>query len=133
MDKYIEQGIRVFRMNDYEWYATKLEYCEDINKWYITHIVDENCLDDVEISDLDINGVWCETNDSKDIKRLGEADELCTGEIVINGEKHPQFKIGDLHRKNGICYKLISFRDEIKNCLKEGESFSEPMLISILN
>ncbi|XZN14526.1 hypothetical protein ACSW9O_15780 (plasmid) [Clostridium perfringens] len=132
MDKYIEQGIRVFKMNEYEWYAAKLEYCEDINEWYISHIVDDNNLDNVELVNLDTNGVWWETKDINDIHKLGDKEELCTGEILIDGVKYAQFRIGDLYKKDDIYYKLISFREAIKTYLKEGEEFLEPMLISVI-
>ncbi|EJT5937223.1 hypothetical protein N2W52_001991 [Clostridium perfringens] len=132
MNRYEEQGIKVFRMNDYDWYGTEMEYCEDINDWYNKNITD-NAIENVIASDLDKEGVWIETTNKNDIDKLKDVDEICTGVIEIGGVEYPNFKIGDLHKKDNVCYKLVSFREIIKKSLEAEEDFSEPVLLSTLN
>jgi hypothetical protein len=102
--------IKVFKMNEYEWYATKWS-SEKTNDWYNKNIED-NDIEDVELSDLDSEGMWYETNDKEDIAKLGDSDELISYE-VINDKKVPKAQFGDLKRYSGDVYKYISFRDAV--------------------
>ena len=47
----IEKGIRVYKMNDYDWYASKWSI-EDTNEWYKKEFAlddDENPIDEIRV------------------------------------------------------------------------------------
>lgn len=108
--------IKVYRMNDYEWYASKWDI-EKTNEWYCEQFED-NDIDDIEVSDLDNDGMWWNTVDKQDIDRLGDADE------IISEIGKP--KAGDLMRKGSEVYKWITFREAIQFDL----DFTEPYCIA---
>ena len=113
----MKNEIRVFKMNEYVWYASKWS-SEETNDWYNKN-VEDNDIEDVELVDLDSEGMWYETNDKEDIERLGDSDEL---RKVVLGEA----EFGDLLRKGNSVYKYISYREAIKQDLY----FTEPYCIS---
>lgn len=115
--------LKVFKMNEYEWWVTK-GYAEDLNDLYNEHIAD-NDIEDVSLCDLDKEGMWYLTNDSKDITRLGDSDEII-GFEVVNGQHRRKVKFGDLMRKDDEVYKYISFRD----ALAKEPTYTEPYCIS---
>ena len=102
--------IKVFKMNDYEWWATKWD-ADKTNDWYNKHIED-NDIEDLELCNLDSEGMWYETKEKEDIDKLGDSDELISYEVV-NNKKVPKAKFGDLKRYGGDVYKYISFRDAV--------------------
>lgn len=108
--------IKVYKMNDCDWYASKWSE-EKTNDWYNKNVTD-NELDDVELVDLDKDGVWWQTCDEKDIKRLGEANEL------IGSTGHPE--TGDLYRSGSDVFKWITLREAILYDL----DFQEPYCIA---
>ncbi len=119
--KFIHKGIRVYRMNDYEWWASKW-HIEDTNEWYIKeHGLDEedNPTDEIYSCDLDKEGVWIETNEPNDIKELDDNDEL--GNVVLG---NPEF--GDLKRYGDGIFKYTSFREALLLDL----DFKEPYCIA---
>lgn len=110
--------IKVLKMNDYEWYATKWSI-EETNKWYKENIA-ENDIEDIGICDLDKHGVWCPTEDEKDIEKLKDTDKV----IRIDDEHKLMF--GNLIKMDGEVYKYISLREAI---LKNAD-FREPYCIA---
>lgn len=113
----MDNELKVFKMNDYEWWVTN-GYAEDLNDYYNEHI-GENSIDDVELCDLNKDGMWYKTNDKEDIEALGDSDEMYSVE-----SKETQF--GDLMRKDDDVYKFISFRE----ALAKVSSFTEPYCIA---
>lgn len=117
----IEKDIRVYKMNDYEWYASKWSI-EDTNEWYKKEFVlddDENPIDEIRVCNLDEEGVWMETTNEEDLKEIGDNDEI--GNVVLG---KPNF--GDLKRENSSIWKYISFREAIQSDL----DFEEPYCIA---
>lgn len=107
--------ISVFRMNDYEWWASKLSI-EETEKYYEKEFGEENQIEDILECDIDKKGMWWETEDEKDIKDLGENDECV----------HKPTELGDLMSRNGEVYKYIPFRLAL---MKIGE-IKEPFCIA---
>ena len=114
------EEIKVFRLNDYEWWATKGEL-EDLIEWYRENIDNsesvEEMLDEAKECNLDTEGVWYETIDENDIKILGEHDELLNKNLT---------GFGSLKRYGSSICKLISFREAIGYDL----NFTEPYCIA---
>jgi len=114
------EDIKVFRLNDYEWWATKGNL-DDLINWYRENIDNsetyEEMLDEARECNLDTEGVWWETTNENDIKLLGENDEVRT--------KNP-FAFGSIKRIYGGICKYISFREAIKLDL----DFTEPYCIA---
>jgi hypothetical protein len=116
-----ENGLRVFSDGDSNWYASPFEE-EEFIKWFKENIdntlaYDEYCFDEC---DLDDDGMWYETNDPKDIEKLGDYDEQCNGGF------------GDLRKDkedHEIVEKFMTFREVIK---LQGES-KEPYCIATTN
>ena len=118
--------MKVYKMNDYEWYITPLSLEETI-KWYNKEFDDDTTEKDIEEADLDTEGMWWETTDKKDIVKLGDSEELIGATKTKHGYiKHACF--GDLMRKEGLIYKYSSFRDVIKN--NYSENLKEPEIIA---
>lgn len=105
--------IKVFKMNDYEWWASRLSL-EDTNDWYNKNVA-ENDIEEVKICDLDSTHMWYPTTDKDDIETIRENDSVGTGD-----------DIGDLKRDNNEIYKLISLRTAIQFDL----DFKEPYCIA---
>lgn len=89
---------KVYRINEYEWYATNGTLGELIG-WYdknVDSIEDVDTLQGIEESNIETEGMWSERNVTpEDIERLGDADEYCS--------RHPVF--GDLKRHEGDVVK----------------------------
>lgn len=121
--------IKVYKMNDYEWWASKLNKRETLD-FYLKETgldEDENPLEDIIECDIDTEGMWWETKDIEDIEKLGDADEIISYE-TIDGKKVRKTKFGDLTRMfgSGEIHKFISFREAIE---KMGE-YTEPYEIA---
>lgn len=54
--------IKVYKMNDYEWWASKLSI-EDTEAFYEKEIGEVNDLEDIEECDIDKEGMWWELED----------------------------------------------------------------------
>lgn len=119
--------IKVFRMNDYEWWASKWDK-EATNEWYKKEYgleEEENPLEEVKECDLDQEGVWWLTEDKEDIEKLGDSDEII-GIEIIKGMHKRKVQFGDLQRRHGEVYKYVSFKEAIKKDL----DFEEPYCIA---
>ncbi len=106
----MNKELKVFKMNDCEWWVTD-GTAEEINNWYNQNIED-NDISDVNLCDIDKEGMWYLTTDIKDIERLGDSDEIIGFEIV-EGQHKRKVRFGDLTRKYDEIYKFISFRDAL--------------------
>lgn len=107
--------ISVFKMNDYEWWASRLSI-EETEKYYEKEIGEENEIEDIKECDIDKEGMWWDTEDEKDIKKLGENDECV----------HRPTEFGDLRKRDGEVYKYLPFRLAL---MKSGE-IKEPFCIA---
>lgn len=116
------KDIKVFKLNEYEWWATKGDL-EDLINWYRENIDNsetfEEMLNEAEECDLDKDGMWWETTNKKDLEQLGDSDELISRDKVL--------EFGSLKRfgYNTIC-KYIPFREAIQYDL----DFTEPYCIA---
>jgi hypothetical protein len=109
------ENIKVFKMGDYEWWATKFNK-EETLEWYIEEsglLEDEVSMDEMKECDLDKEGMWWETNDPEDIKKLGDADEI-VGIEKINGRTRKRVRFGNLMRRGAEVYKFIPFREALE-------------------
>jgi hypothetical protein len=113
--------LKVFKMNEYEWWVTD-GYAEDLNDWYNEHVEDNNIYD-VQLCDIDKEGMWYMTDDPMDFETLGDADESISYNIV-NGQKRTQF--GSLMRRYDEIYKLVPFRE----VLTKQPTYTEPYCIA---
>lgn len=120
--------IKVYKMNDYEWWASK-NGVDELICWYRENIDDsltfEEMLEEVEECDLDKDGMWYITTDKADIEELGDCDDLIGFEI-INGMHKRKVQFGNLMRKGEEVYKFIPYREAIKFDL----DFKEPYNIA---
>lgn len=111
-------GLTVYFDGDGTWYASPWEL-EKTRQW----IIKEYQLDDdleLEECDIEKDGMWCETNDKKDIDELGDYDESCKGGL------------GDLRRgleDNRTVEKVTSFKEVLT---MQGVS-KEPYIIATTN
>ena len=110
------EKVKVYKMNDDSWFASKW----DKEKTHQSHNneIDDNDIVDVVECDLDKDGMWWTTEDKADIEALGEADELVSDTLKPT--------IGDLMRKSYEVYKFTSFRE----VLEISEDFTEPYEIA---
>ena len=108
--------VKVYKMNDYSWFVSKWGI-KETNDFY-SREYDDNDIGDIEECDLDTEGMWLETTDENDIKRLGDADEL----FANVGED----TIGDLWRRGNEVYKIVPFREVIAGI----KDFTEPYEIA---
>lgn len=124
------ENIKVYKMNDYEWWVSK-NGVEELICWYRENIDDsftyEEMLGEVKECNLDKEGMWWETKDIKDIEKLGDYEELISVEKV-NGITRRNVSFGDLIRKGDEVYKFIPYREAIKNDL----DFKEPYMIATI-
>lgn len=118
------EEIKVYKMNDYEWWASKLSI-EETEDFIEKKIGGENDLDYVEECNLDKDGMWCPTEEQTDLDKLGDADEII-GYETINGQTRRKVNFGDLMRSEGEVYKYISLREAL---LKSAE-YTEPFCIA---
>ncbi len=114
--------IYVYRMNDCEWWASKLSI-EETEKFYRKEVGEENAIEDIEECDIDHDGMWWDTEDKADLEKLGAADEIITYETK-NGKL--KVSLGDLVRRGGEVYKYIPFRIAL---MKSGEH-KEPFCLA---
>lgn len=108
--------IKVYHMNECDCVASKWD-AKETNDWYSKQYEDNDIEDVIEVG-LDNEGMWWESDNPEDIKRLGDADEL------ISEVGKPKF--GDLCRCEGMVCKYIPYREGIQNDL----DFTEPYIIS---
>lgn len=116
--------IKVYKMDDYEWWASKLDK-DETNDFFNEEYGNDNDVDEVRECDLDNEGMWYSTDDPKDIEALGDSDEIISIEKV-DGMTRRKTAFGDLMRRNGQVYKFMSFRD----VLKMHGDFKEPFMIA---
>lgn len=117
-------NIKVFKMNDYEWWASKWNK-EETNEFYKKEIGEENSLEEIRECDLDKEGMWWNTGDKEDIEKLGDNDEIISVEVV-DGITKRKTKFGDLQRQYSEIYKFIPLREAL---VKHGD-FTEPFCIA---
>ncbi len=123
--KCIETGqVFVYKMNDYEWWASKLSI-EETEDFIEKEIGGENDLDDIEECDIDSEGMWWQTEEKEDLDKLGDADDLIDYEI-ISGQTRRKVSFGNLMRRDGEVFKYIPFRIAL---MKSGE-YVEPFCIA---
>ena len=103
--------MRVFKMNDYEWYVSPLGVKETV-AWYNNEFDDDTTSSDILEYSLDTEGMWFLTNDPNDIERLGDSDELIHYIQTDKGRKR-SVQIGDLMQRYNEVYKFTSFREVI--------------------
>lgn len=117
------EEIKVYQLNDCEWYATKGDL-EDLINWYRDNIDDsetyEEMLEEAEECDLDNEGMFWQTEDEEDLKRIGTADEL------INKDENNNLQLGSLMKFGNEIFKYIPFRQAIEYDL----DFKEPYCIA---
>lgn len=103
--KIMESNLKVYFDGDSTWYATPWDKETTID-WLIEKLyLDEDIAECLEECNLDDGCMWYETNDPKDIKELGDFDEVGKGGI------------GDLRKgreDKNIVERLMSFREVIK-------------------
>lgn len=118
------ENVKVFRMNECEWYASKWDL-KETNDWYEKNIA-ENDIDEVEEMDLELEGMWVETTDKKDIERLGDKEIVTRHDLAKDN-----YKLGDLLRVGDSIFKFISYKEAIeKDIAGYGVDFEEPYLIA---
>lgn len=121
------KNIKVYKMNDYEWWASKLDKRETLDFYLKEMGMDEedNPIEDIEEINIDEKGMWYETHDEEDLERLGDNDESIHYEDTPRGKARiPKF--GDLWRIGGSVFKFISYREAIE---KNGE-YKKPYMIA---
>lgn len=118
------ENVKVYRMDDYEWWASKWNK-EETNNFFNEEYGTENEIEDVEEYDLDKKGMWYTTNNPKDIEELGDSDEIISIEKV-NGMIRRKAEFGDLMRRDGEVFKYMSFRD----VLRLNGDFENPFMIA---
>lgn len=120
-------NIKVYKMNDYEWWASKLGK-KETNEFYKKELrltEEDNPSEDIKECNIDKEGMWWETVEEKDLERLGDADEII-GFENFNGMTRRKVQFGNLMRIGGEVYKFIPFREAIKNC----GAYEEPHMIA---
>lgn len=119
--------IKVYKMNDYEWWASKLSI-EETEKFIREEIGGKNDIEDIEECDIDKEGMWWPTEDPADLELLGVSDELISIER-IDGQTRIKVSFGNLMRGDGKVYKYISLREAIE---RSGE-YTEPFCIASID
>lgn len=120
--------IRVYRMNDCEWWASKWDIDKTLEFYLrLTGVTEEeNPLDEMIECDLDNDGMWMETNNEEDLEKLGENDEVISvKQTNIEGiltKSNP----GDIERRGECIFKFITFREAIQ----QDKDFKEPYCIA---
>lgn len=108
-------SIKVYKMNDYEWWASRLDPRETLDVYLKEYGLDEedNPLEDIIECDIDKEGMWWETESEIDLKTLGDLDEIVNYE-EINGRARRRPKFGNLMRRCGSVFAYIPFREAIE-------------------
>lgn len=123
--------IKVYQMNDYEWWASKLDKRETLD-FYLKETgvtEEENPLEDIRKCDIDKECVWWETTDKEDIERLGDYDEIVHYKDTRRGKvRNPQ--VGNLKRIGNEVYKYITLREAIKKHEEEYGISDTPFMIA---
>lgn len=120
------EKINVYKMNDYEWWASKWNV-NDTNEYYKKEYgltEEENTTEEIEECDLDKEGMWWETNAIEDIETLGDNEEYTLYDTSIKGKR---ILPGSLKRCGSDVYRYITFREAIT---KENIYFVEPYYIA---
>jgi lysyl-tRNA synthetase class II len=115
------RNIKVYKMNDYEWWASDLS-AEETNELYKQEIGEENDLEDIEECDIDKEGLrWNLESGTKEheeaVRKLNGL--VCTGNAGNNA-------FGDIVNNGGNISIYISLREAIE---KSGE-YKEPFCIA---
>ena len=97
--------IKVYKMNDYEWWASKWDK-ETTNEWYKIEIAEDNDLEEVTECDLDKDGLW---------------DEITDDNSFLKENKGTNFR-----RIGSQLFEWITFREAIEKNI----DFTEPYLIA---
>ena len=122
------KSIKVYKINDYEWWVNK-DGPEEMICWYRENIDDsltyEEMLEEVVECDLDNEGMWYKATDKSDIEKLGDNQELIGFEIT-EGVYGRKVQFGNLMMKDEEVYKFIPYREAIKFDL----DFTEPYNIA---
>lgn len=121
-EKFIHDGIRVYQMNDSEFFASKWSI-EETNEWYKKEYgIDEvdNPTEEICLCDLDAEVVWRETTDENDLEVIGQFNG-------VSGYYGPISSAGDLEAIGSKVYKCLSLRQ----ALIENGDFKEPYWLAI--
>lgn len=108
-------SIKVYKMNDYEWWASKLSPRETRDIYLKEYGLDEedNPLEDIRECNINKEGMWWRTTDEKDLGTIGDLHEIVNYENVIgNAERKPMF--GNLTRTSEDVFVYISFKEAIR-------------------
>jgi hypothetical protein len=104
--------IKVYKMNDYEWWASNLS-AEETNAFYKQEIGEENDLEDIEECDIDKDGMWWTLD-----QESKEYEEIQIEFIRTNGENIKMLKqdrsFGDLTKSGCDILKYIPLREAIE-------------------
>ncbi|WIV11148.1 hypothetical protein [Proteiniborus sp. MB09-C3] len=119
--------IKVYKINDYEWWASKLNIEETLDFYLKEYNLDEddNPIENIKECDIDKEGMWWLTEDIEDLEKLGDNDEIVSYKIV-HGRRIRKPEPGNLIRRSREVYKYITFREAIE---KNGE-YEEPFRIA---
>lgn len=109
--------LKVFKMNDYEWWCSH-EGLEEFYPWYLKeHGLDseDNPLDDITELNIDEEAMWWLFDDEENLVRLEKEldgyDERCKGGL------------GDIERREDGIAEMVTFRTAIKLSGKYTEPF----------
>jgi hypothetical protein len=113
--------ITVYKLNEYEWWASKLSI-EETEAFYEKEIGEENDIEDIEECNIDKEGMWWEIETGT--KEHEEATLKLNGLSKWKQEK--ELTSGDLMNDDGTISKWITFREAIE---RSGE-YCEPFCIA---
>lgn len=121
------EKIKVYKMNDYEWWASKWSI-EKTNEYYKKEYgltEEENPTEEIEECDLDKEGMWWEIDATEEeIKALGDKEELI---MIDMTSKRKRIAPGSLKRCGSDVYRYITLGEAIT---KENIYFVEPYCIA---
>lgn len=120
-------SIKVYKMNDYEWWASRLDPRETLDIYLKECGLEEedNPIDYISECDIDKEGMWWQTESEEDLKTLGDLDEIVNYEEV-NGRPRRRPKFGNLIRRYGEVFKYIPFREAIQR----NGTYKDPYMIA---
>lgn len=122
--------IKVYKMGDHEWWATKWSLKDTYNYYVKEYRLSETDTDIREVTkcNIDEEGMWRETRDAEDIKKLGDSDEVVKVEVV-NGQTRKKRQFGDLLRgEDERIFKFVPFRE----VLRDHGNITEPFCLATL-